>query len=103
MNIDLKIMEKTQFTVEPKQHPNINHGHPGQVHHSDRSGLLVSPGGSAIISPHNLTFTTNSPEQVIIMINTLIDIIMKIISIMKIIPIVLTFAIIVPSDHIPGL
>ena len=26
-------------------------------------GLLVSPGGSAVISPHNLTFTTNSPEQ----------------------------------------
>ena len=103
MNIDLKFMEKTQFTVEPKQHPNINPGHPGQVHHSDHSGLLVSPGGSAIISPHNLTFTTNSPEQVIIMINTLIDITMKIMSIMKIIPIVLTFAIIVPSDHIPGL
>ena len=30
------------------------------------SGLLVSPGGSAIISPHNLTFTTNSPEQVVV-------------------------------------
>ena len=29
----------------------------------NNTGVTVSPGGSSLITPSNLTFTTNSPEQ----------------------------------------